>query len=327
MQTVLLIRSETAGAVYVNGRLAGDVDSQHPASLPVSPFGAIILEYRPFTSGYLPLALRIPLSQGKPMMKEADDPRIYAALWPDGLIELELIPEKSPSALPPRFLGQAGDVRVFASGSSVLCETPSGSFSHPLPHSASAPAFTPLQAGLLLSGTLPDSSQYALVLSHDGASCPLTLTGQSLSLLESGALRIIRPLGDSVGHARLETWTCTPPQNWQCIAAEPMWTTGAPNWPSTPEAIAVAAIEAAQLGYRAEAAAYFSLSCPCGDILDAVSAYDGCTPLRSPLLSGEPAVGLMKMEGGLLQITPAVYRASPGGPHGWQIDSMQLFSP
>lgn len=323
MQTMLLVRSETAGAVYINGRLTGDVDAAHPAALPVSPFGAVIIEYRPFMAGYLPVTLRIPLSQGKPMMGDADDPRLFAALWPDGLIELEIIPEPLPSASPPRFIGQAGDIRLFHAGSSVLCESPAASHTYPLPGGASPPTFTPLPSGLLLSGTLPDSARYALVLTPDGASCPLTLTGENLSLPEGGMLRIVRPLGDSVGHALTETWAPSP-QGWRCTAAEPMWASGAPHWPDTPEATAIAAVEAAQLGLNSEAASYFSPACPCGAILSAVASLDGCTPLRTPLLSGETAVGLMKMEGRLLRITPIIYHASPGGPHGWQIDSMYL---
>lgn len=323
MQTVLSIRSETAGAVYVNGRLAGEVDPDHSVTLPVSPFGALILEHRPFSTGFLPLTLRIPISQGAPLVASLPDARLFAALWPDGLIELELRPERPPDTHPTRFLGYAGETRVSVSSSFVFCESSSGFFSYPLPDGASPPSMTALPSGALLCGALADSAQYALVLAPDGASCPLSLTGQSVSLLESGAVRVVRLLEDVVGRALLETWVCDR-SNWRCAASEPVWGSGAPTWPTTPESTAIAALEAAQLGYSTEAAAYFSPLCPCDDLLKVAATYDGCTPLRVPLLSGEPAVGLTRLEGGLLRIIPAIYRASPGGPHGWQLDSMRI---
>lgn len=322
MQTVLLIRSASAGAVYANGRLVGDIDPDRSVSLPVSPFGPVIVEFRPFQPGLLPLTLRIPFSQGVPLVGESDQ-RYCAALWPDGLVEIELLPEPSALSVPPRLIAQSGETRLFMTGFSILAESPAGSFLHPLPDGASTPTVTPLPTGLLLSGSLPDASQYALILSPDGAACPLALTGQSLSLLEGGALRIIRSMDDTVGHAALETWASTP-QGWQRVSSEPMWASGSPSWPSTPESTAIAAVEAAQLGHSSEAAAYFSPAFPCADLLRTVAACDGCTPLRAPLLSGESAIGLMKMEQGLLRIHPLVYRASPGGSHGWQIDFMRL---
>lgn len=323
MQTVLSIRSETAGVVYVNGRLAGEVDPDRSVTLPVSPFGALILEHRPFSAGFLPLTLRIPISQGAPLVASPPDARLFAALWPDGLIELELRPERPPDAHPPRFLGYAGETRVSVSSSFVFCESPAGFFSYPLPDGAAPPSLTVLPSGAMLCGALPNSAQYALVLAPDGSSCPLALTGQSVAPLDGGAIRVVRSLEDAIGRAMLETWVCDR-QDWRRAASEPVWASGAPVWPSTPESTAIAALEAAQLGYRAEAAAYFSPLYPCDDLLKAAAACDGCVPLRAPLLSGEPAVGLTRLDGGLLRIIPAIYRASPGGPHGWQLDSMRI---
>ena len=327
MQTVLVIQSSVAGAVYLGGRLAGEVDDRHPLTLPVSPFGALILELRPFTAGYLPLALRIPLSHGVPLIS-APDSRFCAALWPGDVVELELIPEPLPLSAPPRFLCQIGDVRfscLQARTPSLRCESSAAVFTHSLPDGALPPSVSPLPAGFLLTGGLPEGDQYALVLSPDASSVLLSVSGRNLSLLDGGAaLRILRPSGDTVGHAALETWAASP-AGWQLTASEPMWLTGGPAWPQTPEAAAIAAVEAAQLGLANEAAAYFSPLCPCADVLARAAAFDGCVPLRYPLPDGESAIGLMRLRDHLLRIVPARYSAAPGGTHGpWQLTKLEI---
>ena len=79
MQTVLVVTSAVAGAVYAQGRLAGEVDAERPLCFPIAPFGALILEMRPFGAGYLPLSVRMTMSGGLPMPPEAPDSRLCAA--------------------------------------------------------------------------------------------------------------------------------------------------------------------------------------------------------------------------------------------------------
>jgi len=296
--------------------MAGETDEKHPLCLPVSPFGALILEMRPFDPGLLPLTLRLPLSRGAPILS-APDPRMSIALWPGGVIEIELIPLRMPA--PARFLLQSGGVRFFIQEGAqpvLRCETAASVYTHSLPEGANAPALTPLPDSLLLTGERSCGDQYALVLAPDASSLLLSVTGKNIELLEGGAaLRLMHAFGDTAGHASLETWAAFP-SGWQLSSSEPMWEHGAPVRPPTPEATAIAAIEAAQLGLAREAAAFFSPTCPYAELLARLQEYDGCTPLRYPLPSGESAVGLMKLRDSVLHIIPAKYTSQPGGPYG-----------
>lgn len=325
MQTVLVIRSGAAGLIYLNGRMAGETDSDHPVTLPVSPFGALLIELRPFDAGLLPLALRLPLSRGIPLLS-APDSRLCAALWPGGVIELELIPEKLPSSVPPRILARLGEVQFSYEESDpprIRCETPGSVHVHALPSCAELPSVTPMTGGFLLTG-LCESGQYALILSPAADSVRLMLEGRNITLMEGGAIRLLRPMDDLLGRAALETWAETP-AGWQITLSEPMWLTGGPKWPATPEETAIAAIESAQLGHAADASSFLAPLAACPDALSQAAQYDGCTPLKYPLPGGETAVGLMKLENGLLRIVPAVYTAVQGGARGgWQLTGLEI---
>ena len=297
----------------LNGRMAGEVDLQHPLTLPVSPFGALLLSLFPFEAGILPLTLRIPLSRGVPLMA-TPDPRASVALWPGGIVEIELMPERVPA--PARLIGQSGALRFFYQAGlspALRCEGPAFEREFPLPDGAKPPALSPLSDGLLFTGDADGALQYALVLAPDASSLLLSVSGTNITPLENGAaIRLMRSFSDSVGHAALETWS-TSPAGWQLTASEPMWEHGAPVRPITPEATALAAIEAAQLGLSHEAEGYFAPACPHAEALARAAEFDGCTPLRCALPSGETAVGLMKLADNVLRITPARYAAQPGG--------------
>lgn len=329
MQTVLVLTSQAAGAIYLNGRWAGEVNARQPLTLPVAPQGALILEERPFAAGLMSLTVRLTLSSGTLLTGSLPgDARICAALWPGGVIELELRPEALPSAAPGRFIGLAGEVRIsFIDGRTphIRCEQPGGICLHPCPEGAQLPTLNVMGGSLLLRGGLESGGQYALILSPDGRDCPLTLEGRAITPLEDGAsLRLMRPLNDTVGHARLETWAPTP-GGWQCVALEPLWSGGAPAWPRTPEATALAAIEAAQLNLTDEMNGYLAPTADCAEALKQAGEYDGCLPLRYPLPDGGDAVGLMRAEQGLLRIVPARYHAAPGGKQGgWLLDALQI---
>lgn len=311
-----MLQTATAGAVCLNGRMAGEVDAQHPLPLPVSPFGTLTIELRPYEPGVLPLSLRLPLTHGMPA-PDHPDPRMSIALWPGGILEIELLPEHLPA--PARFIAQTDSLRFFYQDGSpphLLCDGAKLSHKYPLPHSALPPSLTPLPGALLLTGECGDGDSYALLLAPDAASLLLSVTGRNITPLDGGAaLRLIRPAGDSVGHASLETWACAP-SGWRLAASEPVWAQGAPVRPTTPEATAIAAVEAAQLGRMQEAAAYFAPETPHADPLERAAGFDGCVPLRYPLPGGLPAVGLMRLKDHFLQIVPAVYAHRPGGLNG-----------
>jgi hypothetical protein len=132
--------------------MAGEADAEHPLTLPVAPFGALIIELRPFEAGVLPLTLRVPLSRGAPVLPAAD-PRMSAALWPGGVLEIELRPERIPS--PARLIAQIGGVRLFRQDGAppaLRCESESFIREYPLPEGALMPAAELLANAILLTG-------------------------------------------------------------------------------------------------------------------------------------------------------------------------------
>ena len=327
MQSVLVILSSAPGAVFLGGRLAGEVDGERPLTLPVAPTGALLLELRPFSQGLLPLTTRVPFSRGVPLASALrGDARLHAALWPGGVVELELTPQPLPTSEAPAPLARLNGVDISLLGAGrILCQSEAGQFIHSLPDGALPPRADALPGGALLRGETAGGDMYALVLSPDGGANLLTLAGREITLLEDGAaIQALILQRDTVGHARLDTWT-DGPEGWRLTGSEPLWAQGAPAWPQTPQATALAAIEAAQLGLTAEAASYFSPAFPCQEVLSLAAQFDGCVPLRYPLPDGGDAVGLMRLEDGLLRVVPASYRAERGGAHGlWQLEALEI---
>lgn len=94
MQPICVFRSDTAGLVYLNGRFAGEIGGNVRLSAPVSPQGALIIEFRPTIPGVLPMATRIAFSSGKPVAESlAKETRLKAVYWPCGALDMDLFPE------------------------------------------------------------------------------------------------------------------------------------------------------------------------------------------------------------------------------------------
>ena len=93
MQPVLSVATETPGVIYVNGRMVGEADGDHAPMLPVSPYGAVIVEHRPFGGDHLPLCARLVFSAGEPVAASlAGQAGVSAICWPGGATELMLAP-------------------------------------------------------------------------------------------------------------------------------------------------------------------------------------------------------------------------------------------
>lgn len=103
MQPVLLITSTVPGMLWVNGRMAGELDEGHSVAQPVSPQGPVYLQHFPARPGYLPLTRRFTLSGGRVLPASlAGAQGLWAVAWPGGALEIELTPEMlSPAAQAP----------------------------------------------------------------------------------------------------------------------------------------------------------------------------------------------------------------------------------
>lgn len=139
--------------------------------------------------------------------------------------------------------------------------------------------------------------------------------------MDDGSMRLIEPLGDTVGHARL---TVFQPNGgaWVSAHTEILWAAGAPRWPTSPDETALAAIEAALLGLTEEASGYMAPGAAGQlDQLDLTHVI-GCTPLKHPDALGRTAVGLVRLvHGHLARVVPLYYAvAAIGGTQGtWRI--------
>ena len=93
---VLYISPDTAGLIYINGRLAGECDAQSPLSIPVAPQGAVYIEYHPLCAGVLGAARRLNLSGGyvSPLSEPPDG--MYIVAWPGSVIDVQISPERVP---------------------------------------------------------------------------------------------------------------------------------------------------------------------------------------------------------------------------------------
>lgn len=92
MQPMLILSAETSGLAYLNGRLLGELGGEDVLSVPVSPRGAVYLEFHPMRRGFLPLCGRLTFAGGR-VLAESVGEGMSALLWPSGASEIELTPE------------------------------------------------------------------------------------------------------------------------------------------------------------------------------------------------------------------------------------------
>lgn len=100
MHPIAMISSPVEGLLTVNGRLAGSISADAPLALPVSPFGALYLQFHPFQDEFRPMARRVVFSAGKIVETSLEGQSgLYAVEWPGGAVELELIPVSAETLL------------------------------------------------------------------------------------------------------------------------------------------------------------------------------------------------------------------------------------
>lgn len=252
--------------------------------------------------------------------------------WPGGVIEAELAPERSRQ-VPPRVMSlEAGEltIRVIQGEECRLELSRHGEVAlHPLPNGAEPPEVRRLHdGGLQLLGQVQGGGRYLLALGDDISHAPLRLDAREIELSEDGSVRAMIDMLDSVGHARLMSWTRAGDLY---LPGEPetLWSEGAPRWPDTPEKTALAALEAAKLGLMDEALAYLTPGAEnqAMPALREAAESDGSTALKYPLPSGRQAVGLVRMiSDNCAQVRPVSYHAQPmGGSQGaWRLSKLEI---
>lgn len=293
MQPTLVITSPVPGMIHINGRFAGEASADAPLFAPVAAFGPIYLECRPLQPGWLPMARKLVLSGGTPMpesLEQSDD--VFAIRWPGGVIEIELTPARDASEhSEPLALGGL-NARLIRGRE---CRLELDGLSCPLPLDARAPEATRFGDTIALLGQVGDG-QYLLTLSEN----PLRQTGflraDRIDFEPPQSVRALTDRRDVAGHGVLERWQLNS-AGLALISSDPVWIDGAPRQPASPEQAALAALEAALLGFTEEAAGYFVPSAAEHFPLDRIGDLgEMALPMKYGAPGGAPAVGLLHVE-------------------------------
>ncbi len=326
VQSVLIVTSAVPGLIALSGRLAGEVDRQHPLILPVAPYGPVYLEHRPLGAGFLPSAHRLTLSGGQLLPDSLlGDEGLCAVVWPGGRIEVEILSASCPGPLD---VSLRDGLRLARQGRHLLVEEDRVSAQCLLPPGARLPRRVACGPFLALQGDTEEGEAYLLLFSReaDRSHGPLCLLrGHSIRCEEDGRVEVMVRLADPVGHARLETWQADA-AGCRLVDSESLWADGSPHWPGTPEDTAVAALTAARLGLMDEARGYLLPTADCQAAFDRARQSQGAVLLPWPVPGGVPSVGLLRPEGdSLLSVEPVAFRAeaSPGLQGDWRIAALQ----
>jgi len=322
MQPVLVPVSDVPGVICLNGQIAGEVDSARAPALPVSAYGAVIVEHRPFGGDHLPLCVRLAFSAGSPLPSSLEGMRgVSAVCWP-GVTELMLRPARlrCPEQAA---LADGLELRLRPGAGELICRTGAGCTACDVPENASMPQVARLSGAVVLTGDCPDG-RYVIVLDEGCHRVLFSDRARGAAVQPDGTLRLTRALDDLPGHAQAETWLPGAEMN-APLSVEPAWLEGAPRAPSSPAETALVAVRAAQLDEMDEAMRCFHPAFPCREALAAAAAYDGALPLKYPVPDGRPCIGLVKaLNDAAIRVVPAEYRCAAGGPYGWQLESLTV---
>jgi len=322
MQPTIICIPPGAGMIYLNGRFAGEASPGQPLLTPVSPVGALYLEYRPLEDDWEGLARRLVFSGGRPLAEGLEGAGgLWCVAWPGGALEVELIParrivehffmEGLPCAL-----RRDGETVLVLNGAEIA-----------LPRGAQVPQLLRLDGAAALLGAMEGGGQYLAVLAPDLTGRTGLLTADAIEPADGGLFTAISALGDTVGHGRLEQWLADG-SGLHCVSAESTWPGGGPCWPRTAEGAMIAAVEAILAGLPGECEGYLSPALAAKRPLAAIGAVcDLCVPMKYGMPDARPCVGLLKaVNDHLATVRPLYYRAEPvgGGQGPWQIEEIWL---
>lgn len=322
MQPTIICAAAAPGMIYLNGRFAGEASAERPLVAPVSPGGALYLEYRPLTGAGLPLARKCVFSGGAPMAESlAQAAGLSCVVWPGGALEIELTP---PQSSVERFQLEGLPCALTRGESTTLMLD---GVAIALPEGAGMPRLLRLPGAAALLGDVAGGGQYLAALTADLSAQSGLVAADAIESGGDGLFTAIAALGDRVGHGRLEQWLVDG-DGARLVSSESVWSDGAPRWPQTAEDAMLAAVEAALAGLDAEAEGYLSPALAAAKPLAAVGeACDACAPMRYGAPDARPCVALLRAENAhLATARPLYYRAEPvGGRQGpWQITDIRL---
>jgi len=329
MHPMLLITSPADGLVYLNGVFAGEVRKDAPLFRPISPSGALYLEYRPFPSLHLPSADRIVFANGSPMpVSFQHTENLHAVAWPFGITEIEITPKRIYTGKPNvKTLSGAGHLFKFASGNAD-CYLETGlhgkMYTHKLPENAKEPYLAEGDGVLFVSGETDDNMRYALVLSPDGKDALLSLVASEISFLPGNRISKTESAGDTAGHI-IKTVYEKNEDGYREISREILKNPESEFRAVTPSDAALCTLECMLLGLDAEAKEYLSPAFSADDALPSlVASAASASLLRFTPPDGRTAAALLISENNhMARAVPVYFRAEMLGGE-WKISEMKI---
>lgn len=321
-QPMLAITSPVRGMLSINGRFAGEIAPQQPFITPVNPSGPAYLVLFPLEAGWLAMARRLAFAEGEFLVKSADEEGVSVVLWPEGVVEVELSPTVAPSRNATEHALDPEGEYVLRRGEHCAVVCPSGK-EVLLPSGCGSPELSRGTGVVYLLGPRMEGGMYLAALEPQGALLGFLTADQIEREGEDGFTALVRS-GDTVGHARLERWRMDS-GGLQMISWESAWASGAPSWPATPEAAALAAVEAAMAGLDSEAAGYLTPALAKSGLLAEIAAEcDLCATMKYPPHDGRSCVATIRVVGrNCAKAEPLYFRArQEAGPQGgWRIEA------
>lgn len=322
MQPTIICAAQAEGMIYINGRFAGEASEDRPLFAPVSPYGAVYIEYRPLSGVGGGVARRLVLSAGMPVAEGLEDASgLWCVAWPNGALEIELTAferetERFVLEGLPCALRRGEETTLMLNGAAVA-----------LPEGAGLPRLLRLNGASALLGEIDGGGQYLATLAPDLSAQTGLVVADAIEPADGGLFSAFSALGDSVGHGRLEQWLADG-AGLNLVSSESAWSDGGPRWPETAEGAMIAAVEAVLAGLPGECEGYLSPALAADrPLASAGDICDLCVPMKYALPDARPCVGLLKaMNEHLAVVRPLYYRAEAVGSRQgpWQIVQISL---
>ena len=299
MHPMIMITSAFDGLISINGTYQGEVRTDAPLFRPVSPFGAIVIEFRPFQPFALSIAARIAFSNGKPVERSIQPDRcVFVTSWPFGITEIALSPALIHASAPSvKTLTGAGRTFKFikaAAFSYLETQFQGRSHAYPLPEGAMEPVFAEGDGVLFASGETSDRLRYTLVLTQTAEHLLLSVTGREITFLPGGKIRVVRALHDLAGHEKAEIYAQKDAQ-FEIESEEILQNPNGEFRAVTPAECALCIAESIILGLDDEMSPYLSPAFSLSDeTRSLIASSASARPLRFTPPDGRNAVCVMK---------------------------------
>lgn len=312
MQPIAVFTAPTPGVLSINGRFAGEAGPDSPLIMPVTPNGTLYTEFSPFSRRYRSCAHRLRIISGSFDPDSASD-MCHMLLWPGGVCEFSISP---PAAYPPESEYGMLDGRAVAILRGEASMLRVGQSAVALPENAALPDKRIAIGDIEIYLGKCSHARYAAAYSAADLTPLGSISADTIEINENGNIRAVTALDDTAGHTLIETFRPSA-EGFAPISAEYRLTSGSPKQPDTPEATALAAVEAAMLGLYDETAGYLAPALrPSSPLTDYAANYDAVIPMKYAPPNAAPAVALVrKLTATAAEITPLYYHITSEPPH------------